>query len=240
MLKIKVASIQMEIKQGDKQANTSKALEFLSRAAEEKVHLACFSEYFSTGFDSKQLNNLAEPIPGYTTKILQEKAKKFKMWIAAPILEKRDGKLFSTLVVIEPHGKAFCAHRKVHLWINEPRQEHKVLTPGERFDVLKLDGSIIGSLIDGDMDFPEAARILALKGAEIILIPLNPELMYLDVVRLVPLARAIDNVAYVITTSKVGRSDGYDLAGGSMIISPLGEVLALATVNEPSLIVMLL
>jgi (R)-amidase len=226
MNEIKVASIQMDIKQGDKATNLSKAAQFLKKASEEKVNLACLSEYFSTGFDYKHLKDLAEPIPGPTTKILQKDAKQYKMWIAAPILEKKNGKLSSTLTIIKPDGRVLCAHRKVHLWVAEPRQENKVLTPGEGFEVVKLNGAVFGSIIDADMDFPEAARILGLKGAEILFIPLDAELPYLDVIRLVPIVRALDNVAYVVTANRVGRLDGFDYAGGSMIISPLGEVMA--------------
>jgi len=226
MEKMKVASLQMEVKQGNKEANLLKARQLLEEAAREKVDLACFPEYFSTGFDCEQLNELAEEIPGYTTNMLKEESEKNGMWISAPILE-RDGKcFFSTLVLIGPRGDVLRVHRKAHLWINEPRQENKVLTRGEKFEVTKVDGSIIGAVIDADMDFPETARILALKGAEIFLIPLNAEQIYLNVIRLIPLVRAIDNVAYVITTNRLGHSDGYEYAGGSMIISPLGEILA--------------
>jgi predicted amidohydrolase len=229
----------MEVKQGDKEANLLKARQFLEKAAREKVDLACFPEYFSTGFDRQKLNMLAEEIPGYTTNILKEESKKYGMWISAPILEKYGKCFYSTLVLIGPRGDVLCLHRKAHLWINEPRQENEVLTPGEKFEVTKVNDSTIGAMIDADMDFPETARILALKGAEIFLIPLSAEKIYLNVIRLVPVVRAIDNVAYVITTNRLGHSDGFEYAGGSMIISPLGEILSSIN-NEEGIITAIL
>jgi predicted amidohydrolase len=227
MEKIKVASVQMEIIQGDKNANLQKALEFIKKASSEKTNLICFSEYFSTGFDPKHANELAEPIPGRTTEILGENAKKFNISIAAPILEVENKNFYSTLVLVGSDGKIHGKHRKVHPWMVEPREEEiKLLTPGENFDIMGINGTSIGCLIDADMDFPEPARILALKGAEIILIPFNAESLYKDLIRTVPMVRAIDNVTYVVTANRIGTWRNYKYAGGSIIISPTGDVLA--------------
>jgi predicted amidohydrolase len=161
----------------------------------------------------------AEPVPGPTTERMAEQARRYNSWIAFSIVEREGGDLFNTGVLIDRTGKIAGKYRKVQLPFEEVSRG---IAPGTDFPVFKTDFGTVGLLICHDASFPEAARELALKGAEIILMPIwgGRE----SLVR----ARAIENGVYLATS-------GYDYP--SEIISPTGEVLAAVPLGKPAVAV---
>jgi predicted amidohydrolase len=157
---------------------------------------------------------LAEPIPGPTTERLAERARRYRSWIAFSIVE-RDGRdLFNTAVLLDRNGRIAGTYRKVQL----PFEEVSIgIAPGDRFPVFATDFGTVAMLICHDASFPEAAREVALKGAEMILMPIWGGRQTL--VR----ARAMETGVYVVTS-------GYSYP--SEIISPVGEVLAAAPIDK--------
>ena len=150
----------------------------------------------------------AEPIPGPTTARLSEQARRHRTWIAFSIVERDGADLFNTGVLIDRTGRIAGKYRKVQL----PFEEVSLgIAPGSSFPVFDTEFGRLGMLICHDASFPEAARELALQGAEMILMPIwggrEP------LVR----ARAIENGVYVVTS-------GYNYP--SEIIGPTGEILA--------------
>ena len=161
----------------------------------------------------------AEPIPGPTTERLAEQARRHKTWIAFSIVERDGSDLFNTGVLIDRSGRLAGKYRKVQLPFEEVSRG---IAPGSEFPVFTTDFGKVGMLICHDASFPEAARELALKGAELILMPIwggrEP------LVR----ARAIENGVYL-------AASGYDYP--SEIISPTGEVVAAVPLGKPAVAV---
>jgi predicted amidohydrolase len=161
-----------------------------------------------------QPDEQAEPIPGPTTERLAEHARRHRTWIAFSIVERDGPDLFNTAVLLDRTGRIAGTYRKVQLPFEEVSRG---IAPGSGFPVFATDFGRVGLLICHDASFPEAARELALNGAEIILMPIWGGRQAL--VR----ARAIENGVYVATS-------GYDYP--SEIIDPTGEVLAAAPIAK--------
>jgi predicted amidohydrolase len=156
----------------------------------------------------------AEPIPGPTTARLAEQARRYRSWVAFSMVERDGPDLFNTAVLLDREGKIAGTYRKVQL----PFEEVTLgIAPGSGFPVFKTDFGTVGMMICHDASFPEAARELALNGAEVILMPIWGGREAL--VR----ARAVETGVYVVTS-------GYDYP--SEIISPVGDVLAAAPIGE--------
>jgi predicted amidohydrolase len=156
----------------------------------------------------------AESIPGPTTERLAEQARRHRSWIAFSIVERDGPDLFNTAVLLDRTGRIAGTYRKVQLPFEEVSRG---FAPGNAFRVLPTDFGRVGLLICHDASFPEAARELALDGAEIILMPIAGGRQAL--VR----ARAIENGVYLVAS-------GYTYP--SEIISPTGEVLAAAPIGK--------
>jgi predicted amidohydrolase len=161
----------------------------------------------------------AEPVPGPTTERMAQQARRYNAWIAFSIVERDGSDLFNTGVLIDRTGKIAGKYRKVQLPFEEVSRG---IAPGSDFPVFATEFGRVGMLICHDASFPEAARELALKGAELILMPIWGGREAL--VR----ARAIENGIYLATS-------GYDYP--SEIISPTGEVLAAVPVGKPGVAV---
>jgi predicted amidohydrolase len=196
-------------------ANVQRMADMLEKVGPEKPDIVLLSENLNTRGVKLSLAEKAETIPGPFTEMLAAKAKKFGMHVITTLPE-RDGKLFrNTAVWIDRTGRIAGKYHKVHLTINEMENG---LTPGSEYPVFETDFGRIGIVTCWDNWFAEPARILRLRGAEMIFMPLagdgeaghwNP----------VWSARAIDNGVYLITSSTVGETE-------SRIINPQGEIVA--------------
>jgi predicted amidohydrolase len=156
----------------------------------------------------------AEPVPGPTTALLAERARRYRSWIAFSMVERDGTDLFNTAILLDRTGRIAGKYRKVQLPFEEVSRG---IAPGDAFPVFDTEFGRLGMLICHDASFPEASRELALQGAELILMPIWGGRQTL--VR----ARAIENGIYLATA-------GYNYP--SEIISPTGEVLAQATPEQ--------
>jgi len=184
---------------------------FVELAADDGADIVCLPEGATMVGTGKTYLDVAEPVPGPSTKLLGALAKRRNVNIVAGLIE-RDGKTcYNTAVLIGRDGRLVGRYRKVSL----PREEIAGgLTPGSEFPVFDLDFGRVGILICWDIQFPEGARRLADLGAEVILLPIwgGQEALY-------P-ARSIENQVYLVTSS-------FDSKTG--IWSPRGELLSEAT-----------
>jgi len=226
----KIGAIQLDIKMGDKRTNLSNVLRWLDKIAKEKVDLVCFSEYVTTGCVAERFEELAEPVPGPTTEELSRKAVEHNLYVFAPIAEKDGGKYYSSCVCIDPSGRIVGKQRKVHLFGGPPRQnEPRFVTSGKEYPIFQTKtAGKVGVLMDADIDFPECTRILALKGAQTILVPLTAEYMYVDSCRVFAYASALSNQVYVMLINRVGSHAGFMYFGGSRVVSPLAQPIEVA------------
>ncbi len=212
---------------GDIRGNVDRAISMLESL---DADIAVLPELFSTGYQfrsRKEAFSMAEDASsGYATGRLKQVAGKKGMHIVAGICEKKGRKVFNSAMLVGPKGVAGI-YRKAHLFWHEK----KVFSPGDTpFSVFNAKGARIGMMICFDWIFPEAARTLALKGADIICQPSNLVLPYCPDAMV---TRSIENRVFTITANRVGsekRNKGraLDFIGLSQITSPEGTVLARA------------
>jgi predicted amidohydrolase len=171
--RLRVASVQMEHADGDKQANFAKVEKFVAQAAAQNAQLVLFPEccvcgyWFIRNLSSEQLAALAEPIPdGPSTRRLLDLARRYGITIGAGWVESAaDGVFHNTYVVALPDGTFHC-HRKLQSF------EHAAIRSGDRYTVFDLPGGFrAGILICYDNNIIENARMTALAGADVLLAP---------------------------------------------------------------------
>lgn len=188
----------------------------IEEAGKQDVDILCLGEGITLVSTGKKMAEVAETIPGPTCRILGEAAKKSKLYVVAGIYE-RDGPLiYNTAILIDREGNVAGKYRKTHL----PQTEvFEGLTPGTEYPVFKTDFGTIGIQICYDYFFPEVTRNLALKGAEIIMLPIwgDPRDLRKSY-EIIARARAIDYSVYLVTSIYNNNR--------SLIIDPDGAIIA--------------
>jgi len=193
------------------QANVEEFCRWIDRAAQHKPDIICLPEGMTMVGAGLTYTDVAEPIPGPTSQRLGEMARKHNCYIEACYNE-RDGQgVYNTAILLDRMGQLVGKYRKAYV----PREEIEGgVTPGDECPVFDTDFGKVGMMICWDVQYVEPAQRMALKGAEIILLPIwggNETLMK---------ARAIENHVFLV-------SCGYDVP--SWIIDPDGKVLAEAS-----------
>lgn len=211
---VTVASIHL------KPANTGSAAEsvrqFLAaigRTVPDRTDVILLPEGITVVGTGKSYADVAEPVPGPTTARLAEVARSRKAYVAAGIYEREGSTLYNTAVLLDRAGQVAGKYRKVYL----PREEIEGgLTPGSDYPVFQTDFGTVGMMICWDAQYADPARALALRGAELILLPIWGGNQTLGK------ARAIENRVFVVAS-------GYNYP--TYIMDPDGELLA--TAREP-------
>jgi len=203
----------------------------LDQIAILEAGLVVLPELFTTGYQFRtrqEALKLAEPAEGgYTAGRLTEAAKKKKMHIVAGFAERDGKKVYNSSMLVGPRG-VIGVYRKAHLFWDEK----KIFNRGDSdFKVYRVAGVKLGMMICFDWIFPEVARTLALRGAEIICQPSNLVLPYCPQAMI---TRSLENRVFSITANRVGteeRVKGKRLhfIGTSQIVSPGGSVLCRAS-----------
>ena len=197
------------------QENLVQFSELIRKAAEQKADIVCLPEEMTLVGTNLDYISASEPVPGPTTKFLGAVAKKYNLYVVAGILEKNGDTVFNTAVLIDRNGNLAGKYRKVSL----PQEEiDGGITPGNSFPVFETDFGTIGLMICWDVTFPEPARSLAQKGAEIIFMPI-----WGGDVNLAK-ARAIENQLYLVSST-------YDMI--SAVFDKEGKVMKEATNVNP-------
>lgn len=230
---VKVAGIQFDSKQGKKEANLSAAIRLVDEAADKGVKICALPDYFSTGIPLTKefVRKWADTIPGDTTDRLGEASKKYRMYLMGGMIERKGERYFSTSPLIGPDGNVLGIYRKVNLFTADPLNEVGVgLTSGREHSVFRTDFGVIGMLLQCDIDFPEAAKVLALKGAEVVFWMTSVGYHWADMNYRLCQTYAFTNSMYLVMVNRTGRVEGYSIPfyGGSCIISPVAEVIASA------------
>jgi predicted amidohydrolase len=186
-------------------------LEVVDRTVPENADIIILPEGITIVGTGKKYGDVAEPVPGPTTKMLGEAAKRRRAYIVAGIYEREGTAIYNTAVLIDRSGNVIGKYRKVYL----PREEYEGgLTPGMDYPVFQTDFGKIGMMICWDVQYADPARALALRGAELLLMPIWGGNKTLGK------ARAIENHVFL-------ASSGYDYP--TYIMDPDGETLASAT-----------
>ena len=214
--------------------NLAQARNYLKKAGEARSDIMLLPECFNTKGLSQWFcpedpklvqDKLAEKIPGgKTIEVVSKYAKKYSMYVAACLVEKDKGKYYNTVALVDRKGKVSGKYRKTHL----PDGEKKYFTPGNNLPVFKTDFGTIGFLTCYDLNFPEAAITLSLKGAEMILWPtmwqaLLPSSFYYDTYIK---ATAMMNGVYFVASGYAKPDPDLGVHGRGAIVSPTGMILA--------------
>jgi predicted amidohydrolase len=241
---LNVAVVQMN-SGDDKQANINAALEGINRAAETGARLVALPEVWTYLGPVAGNAAAAETIPGPLTDELAERARELGIYLhLGSIFERVEGepRLFNTSVVFGPAGHELARYRKIHLFdvdiaTDTAYRESATIAPGEEIVTFDLEGITVGLAICYDLRFPELFRILALRGADVIILP-AAFTMATGKDHWEPLlrARAIENAVYMVAPGQVGQHPpGLWCHGRSMIVDPWGVVVAQAS-DEPTVI----
>lgn len=221
MKRFTAAVAQTDLKNGDKNSNLDRACEIMASAAERGADLICLPEYLTTGSPGDVLGSLAEPIPGDTTKTLGSAAREHGLYASFSMAERDGDAVFNTGVLVGPSGDVLGTHRKMHLFLDE--REH--VTPGHRYTVVDTDLGKLGLMVCYDTVFPEVARNLAIRGAEVILVPSNWPDPYEPQWNLATAARAFDNQVWLVAANRLGTGQDFTYFGGSRIVDPTGKAV---------------
>ena len=221
-MQIAIAVVQLKPILLDVITNVRRALAFLEKTRADFVVLP---ELFTTGYTFKHQDEVQTVSSGLDDPILEpiyEISKDRSMGICGGYAERADGRTYNSSFFIGD-GKLVANYRKTHLFSHEK----EFFTPGDTgFSVCDYKGVRFGMMICFDWFFPEAARTLALLGAEVILHPANLVLPYCQRAMF---ARAVENRVFIVTANRVGREKNgrreNRFAGGSVIVSPKGEYL---------------
>jgi len=211
----------------------------LDAAASVETDLLVLPELFNTGYQftsREEAAALSEEIPsGYTTNTLIKLSAKKKVYIAAGVAENNEGKIYNSAVLTGPDG-FIGVYRKTHLFY----EEKLWFSPGNTgFKVWQTPIGNIGIMICFDWFFPESARTLALRGADIIAHPSNLILPHCPDAMV---TRCVENRVFAVTANRIGSEQRGDkekllFIGKSQITSPMGEILYRASGDKEELTV---
>ena len=215
---ITIASVQMPNKKSQKEnfKIISSYLNYISINFSQ-VQLVVFPELAVRSF-KRDLENQAESIPGALTKKFSAFAKKYKLWlVAGSIYESYNNKIYNSCPVFSPDGSLAGLYRKRYPW-----DPYEKTHPGQKPLVVDIKNvGKVGIMICYDSWFPEVARELAYKGAELIIIPTMTTTSDRVQEQVLARAMAIAQQCYVVSCNSVG----YAGIGGSQIIDPEGIIL---------------
>lgn len=226
--RIILGGIQAAGLEGQKERNLNRAVELIRQAAAQEAQIVMTPEVLFSGFlGGEREHQLAEPIPGPATEVYAQLARELGIYILAGLSELKDGQICNAMAVLDPQGRLMGVMRKVHI--------NKFETPGgwrngSEFPVwefrTKTGSMTAGIMICYDREVPESARLLMLKGADVIFNPLACTCPTDDIHRCLLRTRAFENEVYVFVVNHAaprinGHSMLFDYHG--TIVQELGE-----------------
>ncbi len=246
----------------DRAANLEQAIAGIREAAGRGAQIVCLQELFNAPYfckaESADRFDLAEPIPGPTLNALQAVVRKLEIVLIVPLFERRAAGIYhNSAAVLDADGSLLGVYRKMHIPDDPLYYEKYYFTPGDAtgpaggFRAFRTRYATIGVLICWDQWYPEAARITALCGAEVLFYPTaigwhpkekttwGPK--QVDAWRTVQRGHAVANGLYVAAINRVGfepepGTDGIEFFGQSFICDPFGQLLAEAPADQPSVL----
>jgi len=240
--------------ESDPIANTRKTADLIRQAADRGAQVISTQELYRSDYfcqiEDQDLFDLAEPIPGPSTEAFSAVAREKGVVIIASLFEKRAAGLYhNTVAVINTDGSLLGLYRKMHIPDDPAFYEKFYFTPGDLgFKSFETPFGKIGVLICWDQWYPEAARLTALSGAEILFYPTaigwavgeDPSVKKCqhDAWHTIQRSHAIANGVFVASVNRVGTEGGHlQFWGQSFICDPFGEVLHQASPDQEEIIV---
>lgn len=255
MSRLKVGLIQQK-KSSDKAENITKSIEAINKCAELGAELVVLQELHTSLYfcqvENTSLFDLAEPIPGADSEIFSKAAKDAGVVLVTSLFEKRAAGLYhNTAVVFEKDGSIAGKYRKMHIPDDPGFYEKFYFTPGDLgFNPIQTSVGKLGVLVCWDQWYPEAARLITLAGAELLIYPTaigwdptdtdDEKNRQLDAWMIVQRGHAVANGLPVISVNRTGfeadpteTEKGINFWGNSFVAGPQGEIISqLATSQE--------
>lgn len=236
----------------DPEENIEKAAGRIKEAAQKGVQVILLQELFNTTYFCQTMDEeffgLAQKVPGPVTEKLAGVAKELEVVIVAPFFERRAAGIYhNSLVVFDADGTLMGTYRKKHIPDDPGFHEKYYFTPGEDdYQVYDTRYLKIGPLICWDQWYPEAARITALKGADLLVYPTAIGTLpdeegekgqeFLEAWQTIQRSHAIANGCFVASINRVGREGDISFWGHSFVAGPFGQMLAEAGEEEQILV----
>ena len=234
---MKIAAAQISCALGDFNANLGKVRDFAGLAKKSGADLVVFPEMLDTGYSMPVIQKHAEKWNEGAVPELQKIAKEISIAIVAGISDRDDASIFNAQVFVNVRGEIVAKYRKTHLVTAAPLDERVCLSPGNEFVSCKVGKFTVGLSICYDLRFPEMARTLVVeRRANVILNSSAWPVVRAEHLRILALARAVENQSYFIIANRVGTDDDVTFAGSSVIIDPSGAILAAAPPDREELI----
>jgi N-carbamoylputrescine amidase len=255
--KFTIGLLQMSLS-NNQDDNLKKAVDWVEKAAKKKAKVICLPELFKSQYfcQEEDINNfdLAETIPGPSTEVIGKIAKKYRVSVVASLFEKRTrGVYHNTIAMINSDGEVSGLYRKMHIPDDPAYYEKFYFTPGDLgYKSFDTQFGNVGTLVCWDQWYPEAARLTALQGANLIFYPTaigwHPHekkehgKQQFESWRTIQRGHAIANGLYVAAVNRVGlekpnkKSSGIEFWGSSFVADPQGVVIAEASSNKEEII----
>jgi N-carbamoylputrescine amidase len=252
MNKVKVGIVQMTCT-ADKQQNLQKAIVKVREASAKGAQIVCLQELFTSLYfcDVEDYDNfkLAEAIPGPSTDELSKVAAELNVVIIASLFEKRaQGLYHNTTAVLDADGNYLGKYRKMHIPDDPGFYEKFYFTPGDLgYKVFNTKYGRLGVLICWDQWYPEAARITALMGADILFYPTAigwattqdeaTNVEQYNAWQTIQRSHAVANGIHVVSVNRVGEEAGVKFWGGSFFANPFGAIIHQTSHDDEEVIV---
>lgn len=238
-MRLRIALIQMTVS-ADKHQNVAHACQLIRDAAGRGAEIAILPEMFCCLYTNQSFVENAEPRGGTVWQAMADVARETGIHLVAGSMPERDDdRIFNTSFVFDPQGRQIARHRKMHLFDIDVAGgqrffESDTFTAGRDVTVFDVGSVRIGLCVCFDMRFPELARLMALQGAQIIIVPAafnmttgpaHWEIMFRE--------RAVDNQVFTVGVAPARDEHGpYVSYGNSIACSPWGDVVRRAGADE--------
>jgi predicted amidohydrolase/diadenosine tetraphosphate (Ap4A) HIT family hydrolase len=234
---VMVAGVQLDVALGQVETNLARIEDRLRRAASGGAKLIVFPECALSGYCFTSLDEAlphAQPVPGPATDHLTAICQELDVWCVFGLLEREDDRIYNVAVLVGPDG-VVGKYRKNHL---PGLGVDRFVTPGEqRAEVLTCcDGLRVAMNICYDGSFPEAARCLALEGADLIVLPTNWPPGALTFAKYLVNARALENNIFYLAVNRVGTERNFRFIGLSRLADTNGNDIALLDDEDEGII----
>ncbi|MEP7015802.1 MAG: nitrilase-related carbon-nitrogen hydrolase [Verrucomicrobiota bacterium] len=234
---MRIAAAQISCVLGDRAANLRKVSEFASRAKQSGAELIVFPEMVDTGYSMAVIKRHAAAWDEGAVPELQKIAADLSLGIVCGVSDRDSKSIYNAQVVVDAKGRIVARYRKTHLVTAGPLDERTCFAAGDGFVSCAIGKFRVGLTICYDLRFPEVCRTLAVEqGANIFVNSSAWPFPRLEHLRILALARAIENQSYLVLANRVGTDDGVTFCGTSAIIDPYGVIVAAASADREELI----
>lgn len=227
---LRVAIAQIKGSKEDLTHNVKRILEMIERARNLQADYLVFPECFLTGSTVSALPASPKRLVAKETLLgdICEQARRNQVGVVVGMVETDGLAHYNAAVLIDKNGNIAGTYRKIHLFEYEQSQ----FSPGRDLPVFELPEVRMGIMINHDMEFPEAARILALRKAQLLVVLSSGTFLDAERDMLYLRGRAMENHLFVVVANKVGLEENHLFAGNSKWIDPSGEILYACSQNE--------